>query len=108
MSDERPAPPHTGLDPVDRVLAREAEIALLPVTERSAAYEALHAQLERVLEERPGALPTGLTGGPASGTSQAEERPGNALAGAWATTPEGGEPSGHHASSRPGAFGAER
>lgn len=56
-------PPRTGLDPVDRVLAREAEIAELPVTQRAAAFEALHTELERILEERPGSLPSGLTGG---------------------------------------------
>ncbi|MDO4919874.1 hypothetical protein [Kocuria sp.] len=54
------ASPRTGLDPVDRVLAREADIARLPVTERAAAYEELHAELERILSEDPGKLPQGL------------------------------------------------
>ena len=60
MSQERPEPPHTGLDPVDRVLAREADIAALPVTEQAAAYEALHGELEQILNASPNSLPAGL------------------------------------------------
>ena len=62
MSEERTEPPHTGLAAVDRVLAREADISALPVTEQPAAYEALHEELERVLEAPPGSLPAGLIG----------------------------------------------
>ena len=46
---------------MDRVLAREANIAALPVTEQAAAYEVLHEELERILNASPGSLPTGLT-----------------------------------------------
>ena len=60
MNEEHPEPPHTGLDPVDRVLAREANIAALPVTEQAAAYEVLHEELERLLNASPGSLPAGL------------------------------------------------
>ena len=60
MSEDRPEPPHTGLDPVDRVLAREAEIAALPVTEQAAAYDALHEELEQILNASPSSLPAGL------------------------------------------------
>lgn len=56
--------PRTGLDAVDRVLAREDEISRLPVTERAAAYEDLHRELERILSEDPGRLPHGLVGPP--------------------------------------------
>lgn len=70
-------PPRTGLDPVDRVLAREAEIAELPVTRRAAAYEVLHAELERILEERPGPLPSGLTGGAGGPGGTGQQRGSN-------------------------------
>lgn len=56
------AVPLTGLDPVDRVLAQEAAVSELPVNERAAAYRQLHAELESVLDQHPGSLPTGLTG----------------------------------------------
>ena len=56
--------PRTGLDAVDRVLAREDEISRLPVTERAAAYEDLHRELERILSEDPGKLPPGLVAAP--------------------------------------------
>jgi hypothetical protein len=59
---EPDAVPVTGLDPVDRVLAREAAVSELPVNERAAAYRQLHAELESVLNQHPGSLPAGLTG----------------------------------------------
>lgn len=54
--------PVTGLDSVDRVLAKEAAVSELPVNERAAAYQELHAELEAILNQQPGSLPTGLTG----------------------------------------------
>ena len=56
------AAPVTGLDSVDRVLAKEAAVSGLPVNERAAAYQELHAELEAILNQQPGSLPTGLTG----------------------------------------------
>lgn len=54
--------PVTGLDSVDRVLAKEAAVSELSVNERAAAYQELHAELESILNQQPGSLPTGLTG----------------------------------------------
>lgn len=56
------AAPVTGLDSVERVLAKEAAVSELPVNERAAAYQELHAELEAILNQQPGSLPTGLTG----------------------------------------------
>lgn len=56
------AVPVTGLDAVDRVLAKDAAVSELPVNERAAAYQELHTELEAVLHQQPGSLPTGLTG----------------------------------------------
>ena len=67
-------PPRTGLEPVDRVLAREVEIGELPVTQRAAAYAALHAELERILEERPGHVPSGLTSGAGGSVGPGQQR----------------------------------
>ncbi|RKQ36117.1 hypothetical protein [Kocuria tytonis] len=64
-----PRPPRTGLDAVDRVLARASGIARLPVTERAAAYDSLHGELERILAADPASLPTGLSGPPGSNES---------------------------------------
>lgn len=59
--DHSTTPPLTGLAAVDRVVAREPEIAALPVTERAAAHEDLHRELEAILTRDPG-HPSGLTG----------------------------------------------
>ena len=59
---EPDAVPVTGLDAVDRVLAKDAAVSELPVNERAAAYQQLHAELEAVLDQQPGSLPAGLTG----------------------------------------------
>ncbi|MEU5468612.1 hypothetical protein [Kocuria salsicia] len=67
-------PPRTGLEPVDRVLAREVEIGELPVTQRAAAYAALHAELERILEARPGHVPSGLTSGAGGSVGPGQQR----------------------------------
>lgn len=86
-----PEAPRTGLDPVDRVLAREVEISRLPVTERAAAYEELHQELERILSEDPGKLPHGLTAaaepeaghpGTRGGTGPGGRTPAHGLSGA--------------------------
>lgn len=61
-SPEADSVPVTGLDAVDRVLAREAAVSALPVEDRAAAYQALHDELEHILNQRPGSLPTELTG----------------------------------------------
>ncbi|RLZ03226.1 hypothetical protein CWC38_06870 [Kocuria tytonicola] len=73
--------PRTGLDPVDRVLAREDEISRLPVTERAAAYEDLHRELERILNEDPGKLPHGLVA--ASGRTDQGVPPAAGTPGGW-------------------------
>lgn len=59
---EPDAVPVTGLDAVDRVLTKDAAVSELPVNERAAAYQQLHAELEAVLNQQPGSLPTGPTG----------------------------------------------
>lgn len=59
---QRNAVPVTGLDAVDRVLTKDSAVSELPLNERAAAYQELHTELEAVLHQRPGSLPTGLTG----------------------------------------------
>lgn len=54
--------PTTGLDAVDRVLAKAASVDDLPVHERAAAHRELHAELEAILNQQPGSLPSGLMG----------------------------------------------
>ena len=62
ISSDIDAVPVTGLDSVDRVLAKEAAVRELPVQERAAAYQQLHDELEHILNRQPGSLPTELTG----------------------------------------------
>lgn len=54
--------PVTGLDSVDRVLAKHAAVSELPINERAAAYQELHTELETILDQQPGFLPAELTG----------------------------------------------
>ena len=76
----------TGLDAVDRVLARAAGIEELPVTQRAEAFAELHGELERILAQDPASLPAGLAPG-APGPSAGSGAAGEATAGPGAPAP---------------------
>lgn len=75
--------PHTGLDTVDRLLEESRALDELQLSERAGAYARLRDTLEAILDEQPGALPSGLAGltGPSgltglTGPSSSMERTG--------------------------------